>query len=150
MRKSHFILVLLLAAVSAVFLIVWVLSLGGDMPNLFPAYSGNMQVINKAIANYHLAGEHIDSAQTAEFYLEGRMVYFVHIAYGEGQDCPAGCIFNHLCVILDGEEFYTYRDASPTRLHAPELKNHPLIQSEVFENFLNENRYSSSEFRWCA
>jgi len=46
----------------------------------------------------------IESTDAREFSFNGRAVHLTWVQYGPAMDCPAGCIWNELCAIEDGQQ----------------------------------------------
>jgi hypothetical protein len=42
------------------------------------------------------------------FQVEGRIVYFVIVPYGQKNDCPSGCLSSEVCAIVDGSNTLLY------------------------------------------
>ena len=98
------------------------------------------------------------------FSVAGREVFFTYIAYGELQDCPAGCFSSSFCAVVDGNSallFSTTGSEPPFALDPScygangAIDNrclpgaqHPLVNEPVFQSFRDVEK-SGGSFRFC-
>jgi hypothetical protein len=95
------------------------------------------------------------SCALREFESDSGITQLVHFAYGIGGDCMSGCIFQHMCAVIDRGEVYTKEES--LMLGYPE----ELWQGLPTDRFVrDENTYYTgtsfqmieewdTEFRWC-
>jgi len=105
------------------------------------------------------------------FQVNNQDVYFVLVAYGQLNDCLAGCFSSSLCAIVDesGAELYSsswYGDRvkeRPRSLPAncpqesyhtdsqcqPTGYTHPLTKTDTFQSFIKSAKQGNSAWRFC-
>ena len=119
-------------------------------------------------------GAVVNERDCQDFTVAGRAVRFVHVAYGAGFDCPAGCIYSHVCAVEDASDSLLYlsrwlgererpvrvEEACPVLADSrvgstwvegcdPPGMNHPLATDRSFREFAAVE-VGRGPFRWCT
>lgn len=113
-------------------------------------------------------GAQVRCADSTVFTLDGTEVKLVYVAYGEFQDCPAGCFTSQVCAIYDGSDALLYSAAWCSLSEKPVLPSgcpdvgdtrqcttatpgseHPITQTPSFISFRDEQVRSTGDWRFC-
>ena len=121
--------------------------------------------IRAVIDKYGINNQQIEGCHSKSFDFEGKKIKLVLLNYGDANDCPSGCFFSHYCAIIeDGVDYpYSLSATSPEEnILSPggewgEMRDesimvgrvHPLTENSEFKNFLEAERKSGGEFRYC-
>jgi hypothetical protein len=122
-----------------------------------------------AISTFVPSDAEVHCTGKRSFELDGRMVFFIMIPYGELQDCISGCFSSDVCAIVEGLDAFLYSadwnhgSERPLSIppdcpelvfgvegggKVPDCTGHPLTQEAAFENF-KQAQGSGGPFRFC-
>lgn len=98
------------------------------------------------------------------FSVAGREVFVTYVAYGELQDCPAGCFSSSFCAVVDGDSALLFSangieppfalDSSCYGANGAIASRclpgaqHALVNEPAFQSFRNGEK-SNGSFRFC-
>jgi hypothetical protein len=120
-----------------------------------PAYAETDPAVDLTLNNHVGPGQTVHCVDSKTFRYEGRDIHFTYAAYGELNDCPAGCFSNQVCAIVDQDQSYLYSqteyrcEVAPCANNPEDGKNHPLTQSKTFKEFIEAQREDLGSYRFC-
>jgi hypothetical protein len=119
--------------------------------------------IKDIIGKYNIDKNQIVGCWSKPFIIENKAIKLISLEYGQGQDCPSGCIFSHYCAIVEDNKDYPYalfclsqdenilsnvsNDCSNISKNILPGRTHPLTLTPEFKEFLNNSR--DNHFREC-
>ena len=121
--------------------------------------------IQKIIEKYNVNQSQIATCQSKSFKINGESIKFIHLKYGEANDCLAGCFFSNYCAIVENDVdypfayVYTSQEENILKYKGRYLpvnksfltgRNHKLASLPEFKDFIDKQNKNDAKFRFCV
>ncbi len=100
-----------------------------------PGKSDDTESVQAVIRTLVPGNLKVNCTDRVTFTSEGKSIDVVFVAFGEAQDCAAGCFSQHLCAIYDSPVAILYSQYGRNRSTPVPGINHPVTQTNDFLSF---------------
>lgn len=135
-------------------------------------FDASNPAVASTVAAFVPAGVPVSCSDSRAFLVDGHEVWFVYVAYGALQDCPAGCFSSGVCAVYDAGGAFLYSaswigasesppdlppgcpappEGGDTRACDPPPPGtaHPLTATPAFEAFVATEGNGRGAWRFC-